>query len=81
MLYQFVTLDGRILYSRRSRRWAGALDEFKEFARENVERFASRISTAGNGSADAVPEAVRLLDAEGNEVYRLELGDLTLPVA
>ena len=72
MVYQFITLDGRVLHSRR---WDRGLDEFKQFARENIERFAARI-TAGETSPAPIPEAVTLLDPNREETDRMELGDL-----
>jgi hypothetical protein len=70
-MYQFITLDGRVLHSRR---WDRGLDEFKQFARENIERFAARIAT-GETSPAPIPEAVTLLDGNRGETDRMELGE------
>lgn len=72
---EFISLEEppRVIHRRY---WRSTLDEFRVFAQENVERFAKRISL---GESAPIPEAARLLDAEGNEVYRLEVSDLLRP--
>jgi hypothetical protein len=74
---EFITLEEPVRVIYRSS-WRRTLDEFKPFARENVERFWKRIS---RGEMGPIPEVARLLSAEGNEVYRLELTDLLRPAA
>ncbi len=59
-------------------KWSRTKEELDEYARENVERFWKRINLPANHSAevDRIPEAVRLIDDDGKEVYRFDLYDL-----
>jgi hypothetical protein len=75
---QFILLETacepEVLYRQKWR--AIEEQEFREFAREQVEGFWRRIN---NRSPEAwpIPEAVRLVDDDGSEVDRFELYDLT----
>jgi hypothetical protein len=76
---QFITLETASQPDVHFRRkWCGTEEELSKFARENVEAFWKRINLPASYSADGqrIPEAVRLIDDNGKEVYRFDLYDL-----